>query len=151
MNRNFRNPRRARAGCPARRGSSLVDVVIAVWLLSMAILTIAAVDVSGTRTIRRSQGMEIATQAARAELDEWRQKGFGALPAIGTGQTAVTQTFTPPAALQAGTGRTTFTRVDAAQAAATTETDRRRVAATVTWTGRGNDKGSVTLTTLIVK
>jgi Tfp pilus assembly protein PilV len=151
MNRLFRNRRGARTSHLGRRGSSLVDIVIAVWVLSMAILTMAAVDVTATRTIRSSQSMEIATQAARAQLDRWRQEGFDAMPAVATGATVATQSFAVPTELPSGTGQTVFTRVDTSQAVTTVEAGRRRVSATVTWTGRGSDKGSVTLTTLVAK
>lgn len=62
---------------------------------------------------------------------------------------SISQSFTPPASLPSATGSVTFTRVDSSFAASAASTGRARVDVTVTWTGRGPDRGSATLTAVL--
>lgn len=144
---NRRHPKTRRSRI--RRGSMLLDVLFGVFFLAAAVLTTAAVDLTGSQAISRSQAIEVATQAARARLEEARGNGFANLPAVPSGNTATSVEFPAPPELPGAAGVLTVTRVDEQDQPTTTETKRRRLTATVTWAGRLSNHGTVTLVTLL--
>jgi Tfp pilus assembly protein PilX len=134
-----------------RRGSMLVDILIGLFVMALGVLTVASTSLASTRSLRRSMDTEFATQAARRQLDLLRDGGFDGLPALSTGQSSRTLSFTPDGGPAGATGQVTLTCVDDSLAATTTETERRRIDVRITWTGTSSGQQSVTLTTLIAK
>jgi type II secretory pathway pseudopilin PulG len=145
----------SRRGPGGRRGTSIVEVILAVLLLSLIFLSVTPGFMQSELTVDRSRNMEIATQAAQAQLDTWREQSYAALPTLPSGVASLTQSFTPPAALPHGTGQTVLTRLNGSLVPVTTEpagseAGRRRIAVTVSWDAGGSDRGSVTLTSLMI-
>lgn len=141
---------RPRAKAPHRRGISMVETIMALFTLMMATMTAASVQLSTSMTMKRSQNIEVATAAAREQLESIRRSGFSAIPAIPTGANSSTSTFTPSAtSLPSVTGTATYTQVDASLAPSLLSTGRRKVSVNVTWAGSGSNRGTVTLTTLM--
>lgn len=131
------------------RGYSLVEVLIAVFMLLLCVLTVAPC-MSFSRTVtRKQQRTEIATHIAAAEIETYRGRTFTSLPAISS--SSVTLPLTGTNSLPGGTGSTTFTKVDAALNETTAEYGRRKISVTVAWDDKLQDKGAVTLTSILVK
>lgn len=99
---------------------------------------------------QRSRSLETGTQAARREMDRWRRLGYAALP-LQEGVAETSESFTPLGDLPLAQGKTVFTRLTDTQQPTTLGTGRCRVAVTVSWSGRGADRGHVTLTTLLIE
>jgi type II secretory pathway pseudopilin PulG len=133
------------------RGSSLIEVLIGVWILALTILAVLAADIAGSQTLRKSQAIQISTQAARALLDNYRGRGYDGLPPIPTGTRSVSLVVPAPDRLPAGTGTVVITRVDESDQPTLVENGRRRIEALFSWTGRGSDRGSVKLVTLMAR
>jgi Tfp pilus assembly protein PilV len=142
---------RSRQSTRSRRGVTLSEVLIGVLITAMSTVTFASVNISSYQAVARSQHLELATQIAHEELEVCRQAGYAGLPTIPTGRKSVTSDLATPTTLPDATAKVVYTRVDASLNPSTTATGRRRVDVTVTWDGSGNDRGSVTLTTLMTQ
>jgi len=134
-----------------RSGFTLIEAVIAIFVISLFTSALLPLFISSDRIVRTAQNREAATQAGREVLEEWRQKGFDGLPSIPVGQSSVKVEFTPPANLPRATGTLTVTRVATDFNPSTSETEYRQVKATITWQGARSDRGVVDQVTLIVK
>jgi type II secretory pathway pseudopilin PulG len=134
-----------------RRGSSLIEILIGIWILALTVLGVMAADIAGSHTLRKAQDTQSATQAARAVLDGYRAQGYEALPAIPEGSRSVSLTVAPPDRLPGAAATVVITRVDETDQPTLIETGRRRIEAAVSWNGRGSDRGSVKLFTLIAR
>lgn len=122
-----------------------------VILLGAALVVFSATFPAASRRMYNSRHTDVATNACNLQLEYYRDIGYSSLPAIANGSSSTQVSFAAPADLQRAVGTVTFTRVDPAFAAATVDTGRVRVDATLSWNGALNDRGSVTLTTLILK
>lgn len=132
-----------------RRGNSLVEAILAVMILAIAVPMFAASFPASSLAILRDRHADVATNACAEQNEFWRNVGYSSLPAI-TGS-SLTQSFTPPSGLVNPSASVTFTRVDDSLQVSTTDTGRVRVTSTITWTGRGSDQGTVSLTTLLAR
>lgn len=104
---------------------------------------------SFSRTVtRKQQRTEIATHIAAAEIETYRGRSFTSLPAVPS--SSVTVPLTNTNSLPGGTGSATFTKVDSALNETSSEYGRRKIAVTVGWDDKNQDKGSVTLTSVLV-
>jgi prepilin-type N-terminal cleavage/methylation domain-containing protein len=135
----------------ARRGFSLPEVLIALVVMALAVAVFGAAFPSASQAISRSKHIDMASDECQKQLDFYRQVGFNSLPDIPSGASSLKQAFTPTPELPGAEGVIVFTWLDGNYAATTTPSKRVRVDATVTWSGVSSDKGSVTLTTLIVE
>ncbi len=134
---------------PNGRGFTRLEVLVTLTVLCLAILAMAPALMLGNRSVKRAQNTEIATQIAQERLERVRDAGYTALPILKAGQTSRTESFAPGTALPRATGQTVCTRLAEDLVTQTTDSERCRVSVTVAWVGVGNDKGSVSLTTLV--
>ncbi len=134
-----------------RRGFTLTEVSAAMLVVGFAVAMFGAAFPACGQTISRGRHTDTATNACQQQLDFWRQVGYASLPAIADGRSAVQQSLTAPTALPNATGSLTFSRVGEDFAAATSETGRVRVDVSITWRGTGSDRGTVSLTSLLLR
>lgn len=123
--------------------------MLAFFLLSLLLFGFSPILLSANLAIKRGQSLERTTESAQREIEARRQAGFDALPDITGNATSATESFAPAADLPEEAGEVVVTRVDANLNPTTTESGRRRVEVTVSWSGSGSDRGTVTLTTLM--
>lgn len=143
---------RTRSSFPnTRRGFTLTEAIIAMVLLSLVMVVFGASFPYASQTITRGRHMDLASNACQAQLEVYRNAGYNSCPAIATGSSSTKVSFTPPSDLTGATGTVQFTRVTDSFSTTTVETGRMKVEAQITWKGFGLDKGTVTLTTLIVE
>jgi len=132
------------------RGFTLPEVMIALSIMAFAVSVFGASFPACAQTLSRSRNMDMATAACQQQLDYYREVGYFSLPAVQDGAASnTTVSFTPPSTLPAATGLLQFTMINSNLAPSTTDNQRLRVEATVTWAGRGSDRGSVTVTSII--
>ncbi|MBM3459754.1 MAG: hypothetical protein FJX77_14630 [Armatimonadetes bacterium] len=122
---------------------------MSILLLAVAVTMFAASFPATSQSILRDRHRDVAASACVKQLEYWRGVGYSSLPAMTS--STLSQSFTVPTDLLNGTGTVTFTRVDDSLTATSTETGKRKVEATVTWTGQGKDRGTVALTSLLVQ
>jgi type II secretory pathway pseudopilin PulG len=134
-----------------RRGFTLAEILTAVSIMMLATGIFTACFVPASQAMARAKHMDMATDACAHQIEFYRDVGYASLPAIASGQSTTSVSFTPNSELPAGTGTVTFTRVDDNFAETTASTGRVRVDATVNWAGIGRDRGSYTLSTLIAE
>ena len=135
----------------AHRGFSLPETLIALIVMALAVGVFGAAFPSASHAISRAKHIDMASDECQKQLDLCRQVGFNSLPAIPAGASRLIQYFTPTTELPGATGTMLYTRLDDNYSETTTATDRIRADATVTWSGVGSDRGSITLNTLIVQ
>lgn len=135
----------------ARRGFSLPEVMLAIAIMGYAVAVFVGAFPASGNAISRSRHRDLAASACQQQLEFWRNIGYSSLPAVPSGATGVTVSFTPPATLPRATGSVRFTRVDDSFRPTAADTGRVQVDATVSWERSGSDRGSVTLTTLILR
>ncbi len=111
-------------GSRRRRGFSLIEVMIAMVVLGIILLTLISVFVYGYNVIARTKQLAIATQVCQAEVERIRNLAFDSLTGLGS-------SFTDPklSALINGQG----VRVLESGAGA----DMRKLTVSVAWTYRG--------------
>jgi type II secretory pathway pseudopilin PulG len=132
-------------------GFTLIEAIVAVFVISLFTSALLPLFVSSDRSVRTAQNREAATQAGHEVLEEWREGGFAGLPTIPTGVATVSVPFNPPSTLPKATGVLKVTRVDSTFYPSAVETEYRKVEAIITWKGLRSDRGTVNQTTLIVK
>lgn len=133
----------------SRRGFSLVETMIAALLLGFAAMIFGAACPMTSQVILRGRNTDLASDACQKRLEFWRNVGYASLPAIPTGASSVSQSFTPPSDLVNAAGTVTFTRIDGSWAVTTADTGRVRVDAVITWGGSGVRGSRTELTTLM--
>jgi len=138
-------------GLRSSPGHTLVDVMLAMAVLVFSATALIGIHLSSALAVRRSRNQELATTAARQQLDAWREIGFDGLPSNDVGKASAVRTFAPPAELPSATGTVTFEYLDKAMTVSAVDTGRRRLVARVAWQGRRQDAGAVILTTLIIR
>jgi prepilin-type N-terminal cleavage/methylation domain-containing protein len=134
-----------------RRGFTLTELMVVVVLMGLAIAVFAASFPAAGQSIYRSRHMDIAGNSCNQQIEFWRNVGYGSMPAFPQGASKVTQTFTPSTELPGATGTVSFTRVDDTFAATTADTGQVRIEVAVSWSGSGNDRGTVSVTSLLVQ
>ena len=134
-----------------RRGALLLEATLTVMVMGCALVVFAASFPMASRRVYSARHTDLATNACNNQLDLYRNAGYASCPTIPNGASSTQVSFTPPSDLSNATGTLRFTRVDGSYSATTTDTGRLQVDATVTWNAARNDKGTVTLTTLILK
>jgi type II secretory pathway pseudopilin PulG len=134
----------------SRRGSTLIEAMVALSVTGLAIATFATAFPFAGNSISRSRQSEIATNGCQLQLEYWRDIGYASLP-VPADTRSVSRSFSPPAGLNSATGTVTFTRVTDAMVPTTSDTGSIRVDATIHWSGTGRDGGDVTLTSLVVQ
>jgi prepilin-type N-terminal cleavage/methylation domain-containing protein len=132
-----------------RRGFTLAEVLVSLTVLCLAVLAVVPALLLGNRSVQRAQHTEVATQIAQERLEKVREAGYTALAVMRTSGTSLSETFAPGSSLPRGTGLVATTRLAEDLVTPTTNSERCRVSVTVSWTGVGNNKGAVTLTTLV--
>jgi prepilin-type N-terminal cleavage/methylation domain-containing protein len=118
-------PRRGKDRPPRRRGGfSLIEVLMAMVVLGIILMTLISVFVYGYNVIARSKQLAIATQVCQAEIERIRGLAFDSLSGLSS-------TFTDPkfATLINGQG---YRSVEAGVG-----TDIRKLTVGVNWTYRG--------------
>lgn len=138
-----------KAAIRIRRGFTIAESMISMLILALLISTFGAVYPYTAQSIVRAKHMDQAVSACQQQLEYWRDAGYASCPAIAAGYSSTSSTFTPPSDLSNPTGTTTFTHLDSNFSATTIKTGRLRLDATITWTGHGADRGTVTLSTMI--
>ena len=133
-----------------RRGTTLVEAMVALGVTGMAIATFATAFPFASSTVSRSRQSEIASNSCQLQLEYWRDMGYASLP-LSAGTQTVSQYFTPPTGLNKATGTVKFTRVTDTMTATSQDTGSVRVDATIQWNGTGRDGGEVTLTSLVAQ
>jgi prepilin-type N-terminal cleavage/methylation domain-containing protein len=115
-----------RGGILSRRsaGFSLVELLLAMVVLAIMLLTLISVFIYGYNVIARSKQLAVATQVCQAEVERIRGLSFDSLSGLGS-------TFTDPklAGLISGQGFRTV-QADAGS-------DIRKLTVSVAWTFRG--------------
>lgn len=134
-----------------RRGFTLTELMVVVLLMGLAISIFAASFPAAGQSIYRSRHMDIAGNACDQQLEFWRNVGYGSVPAFPQGSSSVSQNFTASSELPGAIGTVTFVRVDDSFAPTTSETGQVRVDVSVTWGGSGNDRGTVSVTSMLVQ
>jgi prepilin-type N-terminal cleavage/methylation domain-containing protein len=135
----------------ARRGFSLPEVMTASSIMVMAFTVFGAAFPACGQTQSRGRHLDIASNACQQRLDFFRQVGYSSLPAITEGESSVQESFTPPSHLPGAAGVIRFTRITESFAVTTENTARVRAEATITWSGAGSDRGTVTVTSIIAQ
>ena len=133
----------------SRRAFTMTEAIISMFLLALLVAGFTAAYPYTAQSILRAKHMDLAVNACQVQLEYWRDAGYAALPAIPSGSSYVETSFTAPSELSQATGTTRFTYLDDNLAVTTTDDSRKRVDATITWTGNGLDRGTVTLSTLV--
>lgn len=134
-----------------RRGFTLPEIMLALLVMALTVATFAATFPGAGQAISRSKHIDQASDECQKQLDFYRNVSYNSLPAIPAGVSSTSVTFVPSSELPGATGVVTFTHVDNNFNAVTTRTGRVRVDATVTWVGVGSDRGTQSLSTLIVE
>jgi type II secretory pathway pseudopilin PulG len=132
----------------------LVEVLIALFILSLAVFTVGGMFPSANRVVLRSQETEVATMLARQKLEEIRQQSYDDLPIAGTAAPyEIWVPFTPAGGLPNAWGWIHYGRVDPAMDWTTEETGRCLVRVWVNWYGAGAyaHLRQVYLTSLVTK
>jgi hypothetical protein len=121
-------------------------------LLTFALVIFGGTFPTATQIMYKGRHMDDASIACQHQLEYYRAAGYGSVsPFIAAGQSSGTGPTFTASDLPAASGTVTFTRVDAGYAATTTDTGRIRMDVTAGWSGSGVDRGSVTLTSLVVQ
>jgi prepilin-type N-terminal cleavage/methylation domain-containing protein len=141
--------RRQRSG--RRRGFTLTELMVVVLLMGLAIAIFSASFPAAGQSLYRSRHIDLAANACNQQLEFWRNVGYSSVPPIPAGTSRLQQSFDPPAELPGATGTVVFTRLDGNYAETTQNTGRLRVDVSVSWAGSGNDRGTVSVTTLLVE
>lgn len=141
---------KTRAPRRARRGVSLVEVMVTVLLTGLSVGVFSTSFPGATNALSRSRQSDVANNACVQQLEYWRNIGYSSVP-IPNGAAQYTRSFTPPAALVNASGQVTFTRVTDSFAATTADTGQLKVEARITWQGTGRDAGTAMVTTLLVQ
>lgn len=123
------------AGRKAVRGFTLIEMLVAVFIMSLAVGFVTIVT-NAIKVTRDSTYESIAFRIAGSKLDELRAGGYAALPATGS--------FSAPelAELPQGTASTSITDWNAGT---------RQAVVGVSWRGADNLDRVVSLTTLITQ
>lgn len=135
---------------PGRRGFTLPEVSIALMIIAVTCIAFCSAFTAGRRAISRGRHIDQASDNCQEQLEFYRQVGYGSLP-ITAAQVSTQTSFTPNSSLPNASGSVTLTRVDDTFAAVTTDTGKIKVEATVTWSGIGADRGTVTVTGIVVR
>ena len=138
-------------GSGKHSGFSLAEVVVAVFVIGVAMITFIPCFVQGRASVRKSQRIELAAKVANAEIEKWRHAGYSGLPTIPAGKSSVTQSLSVPNPLPKGGGQIKFQHVNTSLAATTVDTGLEQMDATVSWDDTVGDHGSVTINALISK
>lgn len=125
--------------------------MLALMVMALAVATFAATFPAAGQAIARSKHLDQASDACQQRLDFYRNVTYRSLPAIPAGAASTTVAFTPPAELPGATGGVTFTHVDASFQPTTIRSGRIKADARITWAGTGSDRGSYTLSSLIIE
>jgi type II secretory pathway pseudopilin PulG len=147
MQASRKQPGAARA---ARRGVTLAEVLVSLGLVALSTAVFGTFVPAVGRSMGRAHGRDIATEACQKQLETYRANGYQFLPSSG-GSFLARTTFTPSVSLQNAVGTASFTPVDANMQPTSGDTGRVRVDVTVSWNAGGGDRGSATLTTVIVR
>ncbi len=143
-----RRSRGVSAPNPGKRGVSLTEVMVSMCLLALAVLAFGASFPACSQQVMRARHEDLAVNACQKQLDYWRQVGYTSAP-LASGVSSAKVSFTPPTDLTNATGYTYLVRVDGNFSTTTAESGLLKIVTTVTWSGSGRDKGSVSLTSLI--
>jgi len=122
-----------------------MEVLAGLFATAVAVAAFVPASVGSRSILSRTRHKELATLAASAILDANRAAGYNAL-ALGT--YTVANLPTQPDLINMSATETVIL-VDSSLQATGTDTGRKRVDVTVSWTNKGKDKGSVTVTSLI--
>lgn len=134
-----------------RRGATLVEAMCAMILVSLTVLIFGSSFPAAARAHLRAQHIDVTQDALQQQLEYWRDAGYYSLPDPPVGFTSYTERFTPPATLPGAKGAVRMTRIDDDWNETTADTGQALVEATITWSGSGSDKGSITLTTIVTR
>jgi type II secretory pathway pseudopilin PulG len=132
-----------------RRGFTILETMITTMLLAFAAMVFGAASPMTSRVLLRGRNSDLSVDACQKQLELWRNVGYNSLPAIPSGASSLTRSFTPPAELAQGTGTVIFTRVDPTWTETTVDTGRVRVDVIITWGGTALRGGRTVLTSLI--
>ena len=137
------------------RGFTLPEALLALLVMSITVVVLATYPHYALQ-VKHGRHIEQANQLAHQELEARRQAGFSALPSVPNGSPSTTSStlLTSLSTLPNATGSVTVTRVNSSMAPSIvasggSDTNRRRVDVTVSWTGQSYDNGAQTVTTLI--
>ena len=130
--------------------------MVAMLLMGMAIALFSSVYPAATQGIYRSRHLDLARNACQAYVEALRNAGYNSIPGPSSGQSVATNTWDTslvalPSDLPAPSGTWTCTKVDTNYAATTSDSGRYRIDVSLSWASWGVDRGTVTLTTLVVK
>lgn len=125
--------------------------MLALLVMALTVAAFAATFPAAGQAIARSKHLDQASDACQQRLDFYRNVGYNSLPAIPAGTQSTSVPFTPPAELPGATGAVVFTHVDASFQPTNLRTGLIKAEATITWAGAGSDRGSYTLSTLIIE
>lgn len=120
-------------------------------MMAFAVSVFAVSFPAAAQAISRSRHLDQAANSCQQQLEFYRDVGYSSLPAISAGSQSVSLSFTPTSDLPGATGTVTLTQVDSAFAATTAVTGRITIDVTVAWIGVGSDRGTHTVTSLIIQ
>jgi len=137
------------------RGFTLPEALLSLLVMSITVVVLATYPHYALQ-VKHGRHLEQANQLAHQELEARRQAGYSALPTVANASQSATSStmLTSLSALPNATGTVTVTRVNSSMTPSTvasggSDTNRRRVDVTISWTGQSFDSGSQTITTLI--
>lgn len=134
-----------------RRGFTIVEAMTAAVVAGLAVTMFTAAFPSCSQWVLRSGHLDAATNGCARQAEYWRGVGYNAITAIPPGESTATQTWTPPSELPNATAQTVFTYLDSSMSPTTVSQGRCKVEVTVTWTGNGGDKGSVSVVGVVTR
>jgi prepilin-type N-terminal cleavage/methylation domain-containing protein len=155
-------PRRAGRRRRGRPGYSLIEVIVAMTLFSLATLVFAALFPAAARTSRMNNQYAQAVSLAQHKIDQMRAVGYGRLDytdllaasIIDATPNASPFRFDQQSATDSTDDLSNFFPSDTSSITIADEaTDLKRVTVTLNWTGDGSKQtaGSVTLVALIAR
>ena len=135
-----------------RRGFTITELMVTLVLIGFAFTILGATFPTAMQILYKSRHMDDANISSQNQVEAYRAAGYGSIKTyVAAGSSSGTGPSFTCSDLPRPVGTITFTKVDANYAATTSDTGRIRIDATTKWTGSGLDKGSVTVTSLIIQ
>ena len=134
-----------------KKALSLVEVLLAIFIMGLAFMSFGPAFVFSRLAVEKSRYTEIASEAAHAELEKWREVPYEELPQIPSGKTAIFVPLTSNNTLPKSSAGIKFTKVDE-RLRPTTQNAKRTIAeVTITWNAGRKNHGAVVMNTLLTE
>jgi prepilin-type N-terminal cleavage/methylation domain-containing protein len=128
-----------------RAGFSLIELLIALMVMSIAIASFVPASITGRQIVARNRHKELAVAVASSVIDQERSYGYYNL-AVGT--TGLPANVAQPD-LPNFNGSVTIAYVDSKLKATGSDIGRKRIDVTVSWSDNRKDKGAITVTSVV--